>query len=99
MELHRSIQHNILRWNHILAKCRNNHRNYENLRVQPMSTDITPDESVCPIYLEEASAEQIAEIKDEFNQIAKSKSDRAKAKEAVLAKLGLTADEVTALLS
>ena len=64
-----------------------------------MSKDITPKESVCPIYLEEPSSEQIADIKNEFDEIAKLKLDRAKAKEVVLAKLGLTADEVTALLS
>ena len=64
-----------------------------------MSKDITPKESVCPIYLEEPSDEQIAEIENEFNEIAKLKSTQAKTKKAVLTKLGLTADEVAALLS
>jgi len=64
-----------------------------------MSKDITPKESVCPIYLEKPTAEQIAEIENEFNEIAKLKLDCAKAKQAVLDKLGLTADEVAALLS
>lgn len=64
-----------------------------------MSKDITPKDSVCPIYLEPQDEAQV--LADEAEAQAKAKADkaRAKAKEAVLAKLGLTADEVAALLS
>ena len=54
----------------------------------------------------EATEEEIAEIeasraeaKAEAKATAKAEADRAKLKEATLAKLGLTADEVAALLS
>ena len=64
-----------------------------------MSKEITPKESVCPIYLEEPSAEQLVQIENEFNEIAKLKLEQLTAKEAVFKKLGLTADEVSALFS
>ena len=41
----------------------------------------------------------LADIKKEKASQAKAEAAQAKAKDAVLAKLGLTADEVTALLS
>jgi hypothetical protein len=50
----------------------------------------------------DATADEIAEIKQretEFTAQQKAQSELAKAKADVLAKLGLTADEVAALLS
>jgi hypothetical protein len=46
-----------------------------------------------------AELEQTKADEAEAKAQAKAKADKAKAKEAVLAKLGLTADEVTAILS
>lgn len=50
----------------------------------------------------DATSDEIAEIEQreiEFVAQQKAEADRAKAKADVLAKLGLTADEVSALLS
>jgi hypothetical protein len=64
-----------------------------------MSNEITPADSVCPIYLEPRDPKQIEA--DEAEAEAKAEADKArkKAKADVIAKLGLTADEVAALLS
>jgi hypothetical protein len=64
-----------------------------------MTTDITPTDSVCPIYLQPTDPEQVAADKAEAKAQAKIVAERAKAKAEVIAKLGLTADEVAALLS
>ena len=64
-----------------------------------MSTDITPKESVCPIYLKPLDDAQVAADKKENEARQKAEADRAKLKADTIAKLGLTADEVAALLS
>ena len=64
-----------------------------------MSKDITPKGSACPVFLEEANADEVASREAQIEAIEKARADKAKAKQAVLAKLGLTADEVAALLS
>ena len=64
-----------------------------------MSKDITPKGSACPVFLEEANADEVAAREAQIEAIEKEKTNRAKAKQAVLTKLGLTADEVAALLS
>lgn len=68
-----------------------------------MKTDITPDNSVCPVYLEPRDPAQIeadqAENDAREKAIADEAAAKAKARKAVLDKLGLTADEVAALLS
>jgi len=64
-----------------------------------MTTEITPENSVCPIYLEPISDEQIAADQAEAKAQAKADADRQALKTATLAKLGLTADEAAALLS
>jgi hypothetical protein len=64
-----------------------------------MSNEITPVGSACPVYIQEMSAEQIAADKAEAKAQAKVRADREALKAATLAKLGLTADEVAALLS
>jgi hypothetical protein len=64
-----------------------------------MSNEITPTDSVCPIYLEPRDPAQIEADQAENAAREKRISDEAKARESVIAKLGLTADEVAALLS
>ena len=64
-----------------------------------MSNEITPTDSVCPIYLEPRDLAQIEADQAENAAREKRISDEAKARESVIAKLGLTADEVVALLS
>jgi len=64
-----------------------------------MAQDITPTDSACPIYLEPLDPAQIAADKKEVAAREKVAADKAKLKAATIAKLGLTADEVAALLS
>ena len=64
-----------------------------------MTTDITPDDSFCPVYLQPTDPEQVKADQAELAKLAKVKADQATAKQAVITKLGLTSDEVTALLS
>ena len=60
-----------------------------------MTKDITPADSVCPIYLEPADPEQVAA---DLEALAAAKATKAAARQAVLDKLGLTANEAAALL-
>ena len=60
-----------------------------------MTKDITPADSVCPIYLEPANLEQVAA---DSAAIAAAKAAKTAARQAVLDKLGLTQDEAQALL-
>jgi hypothetical protein len=64
-----------------------------------MAQDITPTDSACPIYLEPANPKQIEADQKEMAARQKAEADRAKLKADTIAKLGLTADEVAALLS
>ena len=64
-----------------------------------MTTDITPQDSVCPIYLEPQDEAQVLADEAEAKAQAQADADRQALKTATLAKLGLTADEVAALLS
>ena len=64
-----------------------------------MKTDITPDGSVCPIFLEPADPAQVAADQADAQARAEAKAAKATAKQSVIAKLGLTADEVASLLS
>jgi hypothetical protein len=63
-----------------------------------MKTDITPADSVCPIYLQPADPEQVAADEIEAAAQAAAQASRVAARQAVLDKLGLTADEAAALL-
>jgi hypothetical protein len=63
------------------------------------SNDITPDDSIAPVYLEPRDEAQVEADAKEAARIAKIETDRAALKIATLEKLGLTADEVAALLS
>ena len=62
-----------------------------------MKTDITPTDSVCPIFLEPAKPAQIAADAAEAQAQAVAAAAKAVAKQIVLDKLGLTADEAAAL--
>ena len=64
-----------------------------------MAQDITPADSACPIYLEPLDPAQIAADQAEISAREKAAADKAKLKADTIAKLGLTADEVAALLS
>ncbi len=64
-----------------------------------MAQDITPTDSACPIYLEPLDPAQIAADQKEIAAREKAATDKAKLKADTIAKLGLTADEVAALLS
>jgi hypothetical protein len=63
-----------------------------------MKTDITPTDSVCPIFLEPADPEQVKADQAQEKIQAKAAADKAKAKAALLDKLGITADEAALLL-
>ena len=63
-----------------------------------MKTDITPSDSVCPIYLQPADPEQAAADLAEAKARAAAQAERAAARQAVLDKLGLTQNEAQALL-
>ena len=62
-----------------------------------MTTDITPTDSFCPIFLQPADPEQVAADLAEAQAQADAKEAKAEARQAVLHKLGLTADEAAAL--
>jgi hypothetical protein len=64
-----------------------------------MTQEITPKDSACPIYLEPADPAQFEADQKEMAARQKKEADRAKLKSDTIAKLGLTADEVAALLS
>ena len=62
-----------------------------------MKTDITPDGSVCPVFLEPAKPAQVAADIAEAKARADARKAKAEARQAVLDKLGLTTDEAAAL--
>ena len=64
-----------------------------------MNNEITPTDSVCPVYLEPRNPAQIEADEAEHKGREKAQAKKAKTREAVIAKLGLTADEAAALLS
>ncbi len=64
-----------------------------------MKNEITPEGSVCPVFIEEYDPAQLEADKAKAKAQAKADADRQALKTATLAKLGLTADEVAALLS
>ena len=63
-----------------------------------MTTDITPTDSVCPIFLEPMDAAQVAADLAEAQVQADAKAARVVAREALLDRLGITADEAQLLL-
>ena len=63
-----------------------------------MKTDITPTDSVCPIFLEPQDPEQVAADQAEAEAQAEAQAAKVAARQAVLDKLGLTQNEAEALL-
>ena len=63
-----------------------------------MTTDITPADSVCPIYIVAADPKQVAADLAEAEAQAEAKAAKAAARQKVLDKLGLTANEAAAFL-
>jgi hypothetical protein len=63
-----------------------------------MSNEITSTDSACPVFIQEMSAEQIAADKAEAQVQADAKAAKAAAREALLARLGITAEEAQLLL-
>ena len=63
-----------------------------------MTKDITPADSVCPIYLEPADPEQVAADLAASEVRAAAKAAKAAAKQDVLDRLGITAEEAALLL-
>ena len=59
--------------------------------------NITPAESICPIYLETPDPQEIAQEKIRIKAEKTEQVAKAAAREAVLDKLELTADEAAAL--
>ncbi len=59
--------------------------------------NITPTESICPIYLETPDPQEIAQEKIRIEAEKTEQAAKAAAREAILNKLGLTADEAAAL--
>ena len=62
-----------------------------------MSNEITPADSACPVYIQKMSTEQIAADKAQAQAQKEKLEAKDAARQAVLDKLGLTADEAAAL--
>jgi len=63
-----------------------------------MSTDITPTDSACPIFLVPDDAEQLAKDQAADKAAAKAQADKVKQRQVVLDRLGITTDEAALLL-
>jgi len=63
-----------------------------------MSTDITPEDSVCPIFLVPVDAVQLAKDRADDEALADALAARTVAREALLTKLGITEAEAQLLL-
>lgn len=61
--------------------------------------DITPKDSICPVYISEPDQAQIAADQIEYEKNQTLRAGLEKKKIQVLKKLGLTADELAILLS
>lgn len=64
-----------------------------------MKNEITPEGSACPVFIEEYDPAQLEADKAEAEAQAQANADRQALKAEVIVKLGLTADEISALLS
>ena len=64
-----------------------------------MKTDITPTNSICPIFLEPIEPKQVESAQAARDARIKAEADAEAKKEALLAKLGITAYEAKLLLS
>jgi hypothetical protein len=63
-----------------------------------MTKDITPADSVCPIFLEPQDPEQVAADQAAAEAQAAAKAAKQVAREALLERLGITAEEAQLLL-
>ena len=63
-----------------------------------MSTDITPTDSACPIFLVPDDAEQLAIDQAADKAADKAAKDKVTLRAALLDKLGITSDEAALLL-
>ena len=70
----------------------------EQLGFMRMSKDVTPPNSPCPVYLDDAEPEKIAALIAENKAQADALAARTVAREALLTKLGITAEEAQLLL-
>jgi hypothetical protein len=61
--------------------------------------DITPEDSIVPIYLEELTNEELAQRETEHNATVAADNAKAEQKAAILERLGLTEDELRVVLS
>lgn len=67
-----------------------------------MTKEITPENSIVPVYLEPWTAEQLAQLEEESLRLQKIQGEQQAAKESAIAKLkklGLTDDEIAAFLT
>jgi hypothetical protein len=61
--------------------------------------DITPEDSIVPIFLEEPTDKELAERETEHNTYIAEQNAKAVQKAAILERLGLTEDELRVVLS
>lgn len=64
-----------------------------------MKKDITPEDSIVPVYLEEMSDKQIKADEIEKARLKIEAEEKVSAKSALLEKLGISEDEARLLLS
>jgi hypothetical protein len=62
-----------------------------------MNNDITPTNSTCPVFLETPDPEQVLADVEEHKKTENQLAAQAAARQAVLNKLGLSAEEAAAL--
>jgi hypothetical protein len=67
--------------------------------VNNMKKDITPEDSIVPVYLEEMSDKQIKADEIEKARLKIEAEEKVSAKSALLEKLGISEDEARLLLS
>jgi hypothetical protein len=63
-----------------------------------MSTDITPADSACPIFFVPDDAKQLAKDQAADKAADQAAKDKTAARQIILDRLGITADEVELLL-
>ena len=63
-----------------------------------MTTDITPADSVCPVFLEPQDPKQVAADQTEWQAQSAALAAKAIARQALLEKLGITEEEAQLLL-
>lgn len=61
--------------------------------------DITPEDSIVPIFLEEPTDEELAERETEHNAYIVKQNAKNAQKAAILERLGLTEEELRVVLS